>query len=74
MRKKMLFLALALAATATSLTTSRAAAGGTYSCPICTVYADGSECCVSCICDASGQRIACTDHFCPPADGGGGRD
>ncbi|HEV7508548.1 MAG TPA: hypothetical protein VGS07_26945 [Thermoanaerobaculia bacterium] len=69
MRKKMMFLALALAAVAASLSTARANAGGTTSCPICTIYADGSECCVSCICDAAGHRIACTNHFCPPADG-----
>jgi hypothetical protein len=68
MRKKMLFLALALAAAASS--TVRAESGGTHACPICTVYADGSQCCVSCICDASGRRIACTNHFCPPASGG----
>ncbi len=71
MRKKMLFLALALAATASSLTTVRAEAGGTHACPICTTYADGSQCCVSCICDASGMTIACTNVYCPPADGGG---
>jgi hypothetical protein len=69
MRKKMLLLALTLAAAAASLTTPRAVAGGNYSCPICTTYADGSQCCVSCICDASGRRISCTDHYCPPADG-----
>jgi len=71
MRKKMMFLVLALAAVAASFTSVRANAGGTHACPICTVYADGSECCVSCICDASGRLVACTNHFCPPADGGG---
>jgi hypothetical protein len=70
MRRKMLFLTLALAATCGALTTSGALAGGTHACPICTTYADGSQCCVSCICDASGRRIACTNNFCPPAGGG----
>jgi hypothetical protein len=69
MRKKMMFLALALAATA-SLTARRTAAADSYGCPICTTYADGSQCCISCVC--SGHGIACTDHYCPPADGGGG--
>jgi hypothetical protein len=68
MRKKMMFLTLALAATAASLTTPRAFAGS-YSCPICTTYSDGSQCCVSCFCNANGV-IACTDHYCPPADDG----
>ena len=69
MRKKMLFLALALAATA-SLTAPRTGAATTYySCPICTTYSDGSQCCVSCICDASGRIVACTDHYCPPEGG-----
>jgi hypothetical protein len=65
MRKKMMFLALALAATAASLTAPRAFAG-TYSCPICTTYSDGSQCCVSCFCDGTGRIVACTDHYCPP--------
>jgi hypothetical protein len=69
MRKKMLFLSLALVATAASLTTSRAVAGGTHSCPQCTTYADCSRCCVSCICDSSGAIVACTNHYCPPPDG-----
>jgi hypothetical protein len=67
MRKKMLLLALALAG---ALSASRAVAGGTYFCPICTTYADGSQCCVSCTCNSSGVPIACTDHYCPPAGGG----
>jgi hypothetical protein len=69
MRKKMLLLALALAATA-SLTTPLTAATTTYhGCPICTTYADGSQCCVSCICDNTGRMVACTDHYCPPEGG-----
>jgi len=69
MRKKMLLLALSLAALAGSLSASRAAAGGTYSCPICTTYSNGSQCCVSCVCDAAGHRIACTNNYCPPEGG-----
>jgi len=68
MRKKMLFLALALAATA-SLTTPLTAATTYHSCPICTTYSNGSQCCVSCICDAKGHIVACTDNYCPPEGG-----
>ena len=64
MRKKMLLLALVLTSVA-ALSTPRAEAGGNHACPICTTYPDGSTCCVSCVCDASGRIIACTDHFCP---------
>ena len=71
MRKKMTLLAFAFAAVAGALAAPRVEAGGYYSCPICTTYADGSECCVSCICDSSGRLVACTNHYCPPADGGG---
>ena len=68
MRKKMLLLALSVTVLTGALAAPRANAGGTtHSCPICTTYADGSQCCVSCICDEAGQRIACTNHFCPPA-------
>jgi len=70
MRKKMLFLALSLAMLAGSLSASRAVAGGTHACPICTTYADGSQCCVSCVCNSSGIPIACTNNYCPPAGGG----
>jgi hypothetical protein len=56
MRKKMLLLALSLAALAGSLTTQRAqAVSGTHSCRF------G---CRSCICDASGLPIACTNVYC----------
>ena len=68
MRKKMLFLALALAATA-SLTTPLTAAPTYHSCPICTTYSNGSQCCVSCICDSKNHIVACTDHYCPPEGG-----
>lgn len=69
MRKKMLFLALAVAAVASSLSTSRAVAAGTHACPICTTYSDGSQCCVSCVCNGSGVPIACTNNYCPPEGG-----
>jgi hypothetical protein len=42
------------------------------SCPICTTYANGSQCCVSCWCDASGMAVACTQNYCPPEGGEGG--
>lgn len=69
MRKKLLLLALSLAAVAGSFLAPRAEAGGTHACPICTTYSDGSQCCVSCWCDASGRILACTDHYCPPEGG-----
>jgi hypothetical protein len=69
MRKKMLFLALAVAATAASLTAPRAQADGTHSCPICTTYSDGSQCCVPCVCDSKGHVLACTNVYCPPEGG-----
>ncbi|MBW8878384.1 MAG: hypothetical protein JF614_25765 [Acidobacteria bacterium] len=70
MRKKMMML-LAVSAVALAGLLSAPHAEANHSCPICTTYADGSQCCVSCICDDSGRRIACTDHFCPPAGGRG---
>ena len=59
MRKKMLFLALALAATAATLTTPRAQAGPLsgggpfHDCPVCTTFEDGSQCCITCQCNGS---------------------
>jgi len=67
MRKKMLFLALALAAAASSM--ARVEASGTHACPICTTYSDGSQCCVGCLCDDKGHVLACTNNFCPPEGG-----
>ena len=72
MRKKMFFLALSLAAIAGVFPASHAVADSGGSCPICTTYADGSRCCVSCWCDGSGQIVACTQNYCPPPDGGDG--
>jgi membrane protease subunit (stomatin/prohibitin family) len=67
MRKKMMLLALSLAALAGALTAPSAQAGGTYSCPRCTTYADGSQCCISCVCGSNGFPIACTNNYCAPA-------
>lgn len=67
MRKKVLFLVFALLLASLSVLY----AGGNHPCPQCTTYADGSQCCVSCICNAQGFVVACTDNFCPPPDGGG---
>jgi hypothetical protein len=55
MRQKMLLLVLLLAALAGSLTAPRVQAADTHSCRF------G---CRSCICDASGVPIACTNVFC----------
>lgn len=69
MYKKMMLLALALVAAAASFMTPRAEASGTHACPRCTTYPDGSQCCVSCVCNSSGIPIACTNNYCPPAGG-----
>jgi hypothetical protein len=68
MRKKMLLLAFALTATVVSLA-PRADASGLHSCPICTTYSDGSQCCVPCVCDDKGHVQACTNVYCPPEGG-----
>ena len=65
MRKKMLLLALSLATTAGVLSASRIEAAGNHACPRCKTYPDGSQCCVSCICDSHNIPIACTQNFCP---------
>jgi hypothetical protein len=58
----MLFLALALAATAASLTAPSAQAfpgggGPFHSCQICTTYENGSQCCITCQCNDSGAML-----------------
>ena len=65
MRKKLLFLTLALTTAALSLPAPRAEAGGTHACPRCKTYPDGSQCCVSCVCGSNGIPIACTNNYCP---------
>lgn len=70
MRKKMLLLALALAATA-SLTAPSAQAGPPlggggldHTCPRCTTLSDGSQCCIYCQCNASETIFACPANAC----------
>jgi hypothetical protein len=71
MRKKMLLLTLALAATAASLAAPRAQAiggGGPYhSCPMCTTLPNGAQCCISCLCNAAGVPMICAENACVPA-------
>lgn len=66
MRKKMLFLVVALAAVAGSLSSVRVEAAGNHACPICTTNDDGSQCCVSCICNDAGRVVACAQNACAP--------
>jgi len=68
MHKKILFLTLALVAAAVSLATSPAQADGSYACPICTTNADGSQCCINCICTVHGRFVAqaCPQNACVP--------
>ena len=63
MKKKMLFLALALTAVAASLQAPRAEAGGGRNCVRCTTLSDGSQCCVTCVCGPGGA-MACPDIGC----------
>jgi hypothetical protein len=73
MRRKMLFLVLSLAALVGSLAVPAASAGeedASSYCPQCTYYANGSSCCVPCWCQ-NGIAVACTNLYCPPADGEG---
>ncbi len=64
MRKKMLLLALLLASAA-GLSNPRADAANTVACPRCTTNPDGSVCCVNCVCDETGEVVACSNIFCP---------
>ncbi len=73
MRKKMLFLALALALAATATVTApRAQAlpppfgGPRHSCPVCTTFPDGAQCCITCQCLADGTPFLCPDIACVP--------
>jgi hypothetical protein len=68
MRKKMLLLALGLAATAASLTAPQAKAlgGPSHLCSVCYLLANGSECCIYCRCNADGSMI-CPENACVPA-------
>ena len=68
MRKKMLLLSVAAAALIGALTVTPSSATGGVCEPICTYYSDGSQCCVSCF--GKWPNCACTDNYCPPADGG----
>jgi hypothetical protein len=68
MRKKMLLLALVLAATAASLTAPRAQAGligggPFHACPQCTTFPDGTQCCIPCQCNDGGVML-CPDIGC----------
>ena len=71
MHKKMLLLGLAMAAVIGSLSTPRATAGliggGPYhACPVCTTFADGSQCCITCQCGVNGTPVICPDIACLP--------
>ena len=62
MRKKMLFLALALAATASLAVPSAQATpfgggGPFHACPMCTTLSNGSQCCINCQCNDSGVTL-----------------
>lgn len=60
MRKKVLLLALSLAAVAASLQAPRAEAG---SCVQCTTLPSGAQCCVTCVCGPGGW-MACPAIGC----------
>jgi hypothetical protein len=57
MRKKLMMLALSLAALAGALTAPRLQADTTHSCQL------G---CRSCVCNSAGVPIACTNVYCNP--------
>jgi hypothetical protein len=67
MRKNLMLLALTLALSALGAVTVPVAAA-THFCPPppnCVTSPNGSQCCHTCVCTASGQ-IACTNNYCPP--------
>lgn len=63
MRKKLMFLVLALTATAVSLPTRTAEANAVY-CPQCQTYEDGSRCCTDCWCYPSGLTDCTMSLYC----------
>ncbi|HEX4965193.1 MAG TPA: hypothetical protein VF173_30570 [Thermoanaerobaculia bacterium] len=65
MRRKLLLLTLSLALLAGSLSAFRVEASN-HSCRFCTTQADGTQCCRSCVCNAQGLPIACTQVACLP--------
>jgi hypothetical protein len=67
MRKPMLCFLLSLAGLAGSLSAREDSALGPHACPVCTIYPDGSKCCVDCYCTAGGLKIVCRQNVCPPA-------
>jgi len=72
MKRKLLLLALCLGTAAAALTTPRIQAftligGGPYhACPVCTTFADGSQCCITCQCGVNGTPVICPDIACLP--------
>jgi len=71
-RKKLLLLTLCLVATAASLATPRIQAsplggGPFHSCPVCTTFEDGSQCCITCQCGVNGVPVICPEIACVPA-------
>jgi hypothetical protein len=75
MSKRLLLLAFALTATAASVLAPRAQAsliggGGPYhSCPMCTSFPDGSQCCINCLCSADGNVMICPENGCASVGG-----
>ena len=65
MRKKMMFLALALATVAGALSAPGAQATGNHACQLCS-GSGATLCCRSCVCNSSGIPIACTNVVCNP--------
>jgi len=66
MHRKLLLLTLSLALLAGSLSTFRVEASSNHSCRFCSTGPDGTQCCRSCVCNAQGIPIACTQVACGP--------
>ena len=66
MRKKILLLALTLAAVAFSLQAPPAEANGGYACVQCTTLPSGAQCCITCWCEDVGrfQIMSCPAIGC----------